>query len=417
MKGLADLFKKNRQNGRRRGSLLSAYSHGYDEYSQEFDTSSPRLQHYTKNKQQQEQQQHYYHHDRRRIRATNQRGEARKTTRPRRQWSSMSSSSSSAASGVAAEAREEAEGRPFYPNSNSCFSSSPGEESRNSFSYHFSRQRAPRVIRSRNHGKHGRRRKDRKKVMNKRQENRYGQRNERRRSRSRSRKTRKHETSYPHSHDHRPSSSSSISSTELLTREELFELPARALRKKCKKLGLDTANIAEKKDLVLLIHEYYRKLSIDSSSTRSTARGNRQQADMVSTTLSSSSSPNNHHATHTTKITSNAVVLPNDENEQMIEVLFEILPYYAQGDSSIDCIVKDTIQRLPYYCIERRDPLAGNTLLIISCQIGATELVEMLLTKGANVNVQNANGETCLHFVCYNDSYSQDIAKVSSSQV
>ena len=88
-----------------------------------------------------------------------------------------------------------------------------------------------------------------------------------------------------------------------------------------------------------------------------------------------------------------------------IEILFEIIPYYGQGDPSIDSIIKDTIQRLPIYCLERREQEAGNTLMMISCQTGAIDLISMLLSKGSDFNAQNRYGETGLHFVCYNDSY------------
>ena len=210
---------------------------------------------------------------------------------------------------------------------------------------------------------------------------------------------------------------------ELLTREELFELPAKKLRKKCKKLGLDTSNITEKEVLVLMIHEYYRSYS----STTYQHQNNVTNHTMRSANSSSASSALTTTRTNlgvqssssskllATTIKSNNITLRNDENEQMIEVLFEILPYYGQGDVSIDNIVKDTIQRLPFYCLESRDKLTGNTLLMLSCQIGAVDLVTMLVAKGADVNIQNGNGETCLHFACYNDSYSPDIAKVSTS--
>ena len=48
----------------------------------------------------------------------------------------------------------------------------------------------------------------------------------------------------------------SDSSRDLLTREELFELPARELRRKCKKLGLDTSKIFEKKALVNVLLDF-----------------------------------------------------------------------------------------------------------------------------------------------------------------
>jgi ankyrin repeat protein len=40
----------------------------------------------------------------------------------------------------------------------------------------------------------------------------------------------------------------------------------------------------------------------------------------------------------------------------------------------------------------------GNTLLIIACQNSNKRMVEMLVARGANVNHQNAVGNTALHY-------------------
>ena len=42
-------------------------------------------------------------------------------------------------------------------------------------------------------------------------------------------------------------------SDEILTREELFDLPARELRKKCKSFHINTSDVFEKLDLVSLL--------------------------------------------------------------------------------------------------------------------------------------------------------------------
>ena len=44
-----------------------------------------------------------------------------------------------------------------------------------------------------------------------------------------------------------------------------------------------------------------------------------------------------------------------DETQQMIEVLFEVLPFYGQGDHSIDSIVTETLQRLPSNYLDTTD--------------------------------------------------------------
>ena len=37
--------------------------------------------------------------------------------------------------------------------------------------------------------------------------------------------------------------------------------------------------------------------------------------------------------------------------------------------------------------------------MMIAVSSGFTEIVELLLQKGANVNAQNENGQTCMHYV------------------
>jgi ankyrin repeat protein len=46
----------------------------------------------------------------------------------------------------------------------------------------------------------------------------------------------------------------------------------------------------------------------------------------------------------------------------------------------------------------------GNTLLLVAAQNSNRRLVEMLLIRGANVNHQNAEGNTALHFALAFDS-------------
>lgn len=209
---------------------------------------------------------------------------------------------------------------------------------------------------------------------------------------------------------------------ELLTREELFELPARDLRKKCRFLGLDASRIVEKEGLVLLIHDFYRGQSDERKThhhdplyggTITSSPPLRNTSHAIGTPSNNTNTPNNLNIQMSPNPLSSNFPLLNDENEQMVEILFEIIPYYGQGDPSIDSIIKDTIQRLPIYCLERREQAAGNTLMMISCQAGAVDLVSMLLSKGSDFNAQNRYGETGLHFVCYNDSYSPEIAQVS----
>ena len=40
----------------------------------------------------------------------------------------------------------------------------------------------------------------------------------------------------------------------------------------------------------------------------------------------------------------------------------------------------------------------GNTLLMISCQNGNKRIAKLCLRRGSNINLQNTNGQTCLHY-------------------
>ncbi len=213
-------------------------------------------------------------------------------------------------------------------------------------------------------------------------------------------------------------------SSEFLTREELFDIPARELRSKCRALGLDTSQIIEKEGLVMVLYEYYRRQSHEKYHATATNNNHNHNHNTTPWKNNAKTGPTQVRFSpegRTANVSglgmmTNANANANaDENEQMVEILFEIIPYYGQGDHSIDSIVKDTIERLPFYCLESRDQLGGNTLLMVACQVCAIDLVSMLLSKGGDLNAQNRNGECCLHFVCYNDSYSPDIAEVGFS--
>ena len=52
---------------------------------------------------------------------------------------------------------------------------------------------------------------------------------------------------------------------EFLTKEELYDLPAKVLRSKCQNVGLRTKNVIRKKDLVNLLFSYFQS-NVDMSS-------------------------------------------------------------------------------------------------------------------------------------------------------
>ncbi len=198
---------------------------------------------------------------------------------------------------------------------------------------------------------------------------------------------------------------SSIPSSLLLTREELFELPVRELRKKCRKLQLDTSGIVEKAGLVELLHGYYKQQS--RLQGNGIGGGGVIGNIKVNPRMSHLHPQQNHHQPQ-------QHITIDNEADQMVEILQEIIPYFGQGDLSIDSIVKDTIMKLPIYCLDNNRDQSGNTLLILCCQAGtaASELIQLMLSRGSDPNCQNAFGETCLHYTCYNDSYAPENAKV-----
>ena len=93
-----------------------------------------------------------------------------------------------------------------------------------------------------------------------------------------------------------------------------------------------------------------------------------------------------------------------------MNVLFQFIPYYGQGDPANDSMVRATLKGLPVEDIDYRDS-EGNTLLLLACQYRCEDLVRIMLNKGADPNAINMSGACCLHFACYKDSASKAIAK------
>jgi hypothetical protein len=199
-----------------------------------------------------------------------------------------------------------------------------------------------------------------------------------------------------------PSFSDEFHDDEFLTREELMELPAKVLRGRCHRVGLDCSKLVEKRDLVLNLHDYYRQVLIRSSPSRYNKNPHPQQ-EAFSVPQNQQLNPwNSSHGYNTS----------SDETDQMHDLLEQVLPYFGQGDDAIDATVKDTINRLPFHCLENRNA-EGNTILMMCCQFCALELIPILLSKGSSPNALNQYGESCLHFTCYSDSFSLEAAQVS----
>ena len=182
----------------------------------------------------------------------------------------------------------------------------------------------------------------------------------------------------------------------LPSRREIRGLSTKALLKRCERVGINTKNIRNKGDLVDALCEYYRtRRTSMSPRTSVAANGNamsrRKQNDRK-----------------------DLREMMDDETRQMIEILQEIIPFYGQGDHQSDSIVRDTIERLPEHALELPDA-SGNTILLLACQSGAYDLVPLLLSRGSDACAQNNDGVASLHFTCYTDSFSPEMAQVSSS--
>ncbi|KAJ1425887.1 ankyrin repeat-containing domain protein, partial [Ochromonadaceae sp. CCMP2298] len=89
----------------------------------------------------------------------------------------------------------------------------------------------------------------------------------------------------------------------------------------------------------------------------------------------------------------------------------QFIPYYGQGDPSNDAIVRSTLSSLSVEDIDSQDEY-GNTLLLLACQYRCEDLVRIMLNKGADGNALNSSGACCLHFACYRESASINVAKI-----
>lgn len=99
------------------------------------------------------------------------------------------------------------------------------------------------------------------------------------------------------------------------------------------------------------------------------------------------------------------------EDLEPVDILLQYIPYYGQGDPSNDSIVRSALSSLSVEDIDSTDEY-GNSLLLLACQYRCEDLVRIMLNKGANPNAVNSAGACCLHFACYRDSASYNIAKI-----
>lgn len=103
----------------------------------------------------------------------------------------------------------------------------------------------------------------------------------------------------------------------------------------------------------------------------------------------------------------------DDDDIEMsdIDILFQFIPFYGQGDPTNDATVRAYLSGLSIGDIDCKDEY-GNTLLLLACQHGLDDLVRIMLNKGADPNATNSSGASGLHFACYRESLNKTIAKM-----
>ncbi len=99
-----------------------------------------------------------------------------------------------------------------------------------------------------------------------------------------------------------------------------------------------------------------------------------------------------------------------EEDINLMEILFQFIPFYGRGDPSNDSTVRAALSSLSIEDIDSRDDY-GNTLLLLACTYRCEDLARIMLNKGADPNAINSAGACCLHFACYGESSSLPIAK------
>ena len=93
-----------------------------------------------------------------------------------------------------------------------------------------------------------------------------------------------------------------------------------------------------------------------------------------------------------------------DEDEsdgpgEHMSVLFELLPFYRQGDASTDAVVNRAVSATLQDDLRAVDD-EGATPLVVCAQYGHEDLVEALLERGADVDAAAHSGCTALVYAC-----------------
>ncbi|CAM9766108.1 unnamed protein product, partial [Choristocarpus tenellus] len=106
------------------------------------------------------------------------------------------------------------------------------------------------------------------------------------------------------------------------------------------------------------------------------------------------------------------------EHQDKLKLLQESIPYFGQGDTARDNVVRSVLSNASTSELAGLDEY-NNTLLILACQYRCTSLVPIILARGngtIDVNATNSSGACALHFTCYKDSVSLEIATLLLSE-
>jgi hypothetical protein len=101
----------------------------------------------------------------------------------------------------------------------------------------------------------------------------------------------------------------------------------------------------------------------------------------------------------------------DEEEVDAIDILFQFIPYYGQGDTATDSMVRSTLSALTVEDIDQKDSF-GNSLLLMACQYTLEDLVRIMISKGADPNATDSTGASCLHYPCYKETKNKNIAKL-----
>ena len=101
----------------------------------------------------------------------------------------------------------------------------------------------------------------------------------------------------------------------------------------------------------------------------------------------------------------------DEEEVDAVDILFQFIPYYGQGDSTTDSMVRSTLSALTVDDIDQKDSY-GNSLLLLACQNSLEDLVRIMISKGADPNATDSTGASCLHYPCYKETKNKNIAKL-----